>query len=134
MALPPGLPATRQRAPPWTAGRGTSTSVGRVRLVRWLFLAGPARAYRRTEESGGAVPWLHLFVLLIGGGVGGLIGTVVEWFGGHTGDGAFYGVLIGMGAVGMWFLYAFLLAGIMRLRGRPLESLMGSQWLARRPR
>ena len=113
---------------------GASTSVELVRLVRWLFLAGPARAYRRGEETGGAVPWLHLFVLSVAGGLGGFIGGVVGWLAGHTGDGAFYGFEIGIGVVGAWFLYALLLAGIMWLRGRPLESLMGTQWLARRRR
>ena len=102
-------------------------------LLRWVFLVGPARAYKRGEEVGRA-PILHLLVLVAAGALGGLVGTLVALLLGHDpGTGFGNGIFLGLLPLVGWFLYVLALVAVMRLRHRPLEELVGSGWL-RRPR
>jgi hypothetical protein len=69
------------------------------------------------------------------GAAGACIGAGVGWVrGDSTGDDAATGLVVGIGATAVWFVYVLLLVGMMRLRGQPLESLMGQEWLIRRRR
>jgi hypothetical protein len=102
--------------------------------MRWLFLTGPARAYKRGEATGGAVPWLHLLVMLGIAAAGGLLGACVGWAVGDLEGGAGAGFMAGLLAFAVWFLYVLGLVAVMRFRGRRLESLVGSDWLRRHRR
>lgn len=101
-------------------------------MLRWLFVYAPARAYKRGEETGGSVPWLYLFVLIVSVAAGGLIGAAAGYLIGDADTGVGVGVVIAPLLVAGWFIYVLLLVGVMRLRGQPLESLLPPGWQRRR--
>lgn len=100
-------------------------------LLRWLFLTAPARLFKRGEETGGPVPFLYLFVVLVALASGAALGWLVGWLVGDPDAGTGLGVIAGGTLVTGWFAYVLVLVGVMRLRGRPMESLVGEGWLQR---
>lgn len=93
-----------------------------LRAVRWVFVTGPVRAYKRGEATG-RVPWLHMLAITGLMVVGGVLGAGVGRLVGADRDGVQWGIAVGGGVAVVWFLWTLVLVAVMRLRGRPLGSL-----------
>ena len=97
-------------------------------VLRWVFLTAPARAYKRGEATGGSVPWIYLFALFGVAGLGGVLGCAGGLLIADPAGGFGIGLMAGLLALTAWSVYVLVLVGVMRLRRRPLETLLGEGW------
>ncbi|MEV6287214.1 hypothetical protein [Kribbella sp. NPDC051770] len=88
------------------------------RLLRWIFLTGPCRLYLLGEASGGSVPYTFVAGLFgTAAAFGGVFALIAAMAGASVEDYFFTGVLTGLLTVTAWAAYAFVVYGVLWLRG-----------------
>lgn len=103
-----------------------------MHLARLVFLAWPCRTYRRGQETGGAIPWIHFGLVYGLAALGAGVGVAVALLrGSEASQGAVVGLVAGCCVCAAWFIYTVLVVVVLKVLNRPLGHYLGEEWRVR---